>query len=277
MGIYTNAISGGNTVGPLICGFVVQGLSWRWHKWIAVIFTATNFLAVFFFVPETRYERNSESRGTSASTSHQPLPRPGFGPQHEKQDGPGVREVEHSDTQLPKKTVTQELSLWSGTPKTNLLKMFVRPLPMIVYPSVIYSFLCYSISLVIVVAVNMLNSFVLQAPPYNWQPHINGLINIPGLIGNIIGAYLGGLLVDIFCDWRTRRNNGIFDPESRLYMIIFPFLFTPAGCLLFGYGVERTLHWMSLFFGYGMISVALTAVSGSLVNWCSPVQTDCEL
>jgi len=63
---------------------------------------------------------------------------------------------------------------------------------MIVYPAVIYSFLCYSISLVIVVAVNILNSFVLQAPPYNWSPEINGLINIPGLLGNIVGSFVGG-------------------------------------------------------------------------------------
>lgn len=28
MGIYMNAISGGNTIGPLICGFVVQSLGW---------------------------------------------------------------------------------------------------------------------------------------------------------------------------------------------------------------------------------------------------------
>lgn len=30
LGIYMNAIAGGNTLGPLICGFVVTGLSWRW-------------------------------------------------------------------------------------------------------------------------------------------------------------------------------------------------------------------------------------------------------
>lgn len=30
LGIYMNAIAGGNTVGPLICGFVVTSLSWRW-------------------------------------------------------------------------------------------------------------------------------------------------------------------------------------------------------------------------------------------------------
>jgi MFS family permease len=32
MGIYMNSISGGNTIGPLICGFVVQNIGWRWHK-----------------------------------------------------------------------------------------------------------------------------------------------------------------------------------------------------------------------------------------------------
>jgi hypothetical protein len=43
-------------------------------------------------------------------------------------------------------------------------------------------------------------------------------------------------------------------------MLAIPFLLTSAGCVLFGYGVQYTLSWVSLFFGYGMISVALTAV-----------------
>jgi hypothetical protein len=67
-----------------------------------------------------------------------------------------------------------------------------RPFPMIVYPAVIYAFLCYSISLIITIAVNVLNPFVLQAPPYNWSAQINGLINIPGILGNLIGAWVGG-------------------------------------------------------------------------------------
>lgn len=67
--------------------------------------------------------------------------------------------------------------------------------------------------------------------------------------------------MDIWCKRRTKSNLGIFEPESRLYMLIIPFLLTSAGCILFGYGVQETLSWVALFFGYGLISVALTAVS----------------
>lgn len=169
--------------------------------------------------------------------------------------------------------------MWSGVaPNTNLLKMFIRPLPMFAYPCVIYAFLGYAVSLVLTVSVNILNPFVLQAPPYNWSPMINGLINLPGFIGNVAGSFAGGWLVDVFCDWRTRRNGGVFEPENRLYLGVLPLVITGTGCLLFGYGVEKTLHWTSLFFGYGMVSFALTAVPTITMAYVSdcvlPVNSD---
>lgn len=279
MGVYMNSIAGGNTIGPLICGFIITSLSWRWHKWIAVIFTAITFFTVLLFVPETRYFRdeNQNVAGNMASGSE------------EDQVGLAGKQGSVKDTStevpaearpaIPKKTWSQEMSLWSGfAPNTNLLKMFMRPFPMFVYPCVIFAFLGYAVSLVLTVSVNILNSFVLQAPPYSWSPMVNGLINIPGLIGNVFGAYAGGWLVDVFCDWRARRNDGLFEPESRLYLLVVPMLITGAGCLLFGYGVERTLNWTSLFFGYGMVSVALTAVPTITMAYVSdcllPVNSD---
>ncbi|KAF2104890.1 MFS general substrate transporter [Rhizodiscina lignyota] len=243
MGIYMNFISGGNTIGPLICGFVITGATWRWHKWISVILTAINFVAVVLFVPETRYDRSSMPLATTESDLALPSA------------------LDKEVDQLPKKTWLQELSLWSGTAKdTNLFEMFVRPLPMLAYPAVMFAFLGYAVSLAWVAAINILNSFILQAPPYNWKPSINGLINIPGLLGNLFGAFTSGWVVDRYSDWRAKKNNGVFQPETRLFMLIIPTIIVPAGCILFGYGVERTLHWTSLFFGYGMVSVGLTAV-----------------
>ncbi|KAK4647839.1 uncharacterized protein QC761_104890 [Podospora bellae-mahoneyi] len=277
MGVYMNFISGGNTVGPLVCGFVVTGLSWRWHKWIAAMLTGINFVTVVLMVPETRYHRVEVTGegGQQVSESED------NGQEKGKVRGDGEQGQQREGiVAVPKKSWVQELSLWSGTPKddTSLWKMFLRPLPMFAYPCVIYSFLGYAVSLVLTVAVNILNSFVLQAPPYSWSPTVNGLINIPGFIGNLLGSFAGGWLVDKFCDWRSRKNNGVFEPENRLYLCILPLLITGAGCVLFGYGVERTLHWTSLFFGYGMVSFALTAVPTITMAYVSdsllPVNSD---
>lgn len=278
MGIYMNSIAGGNTVGPLICGFIITSLSWRWHKWIAAIFTGVTFITVVLFVPETRYFRdeNRNVYGSLATSSEDQM-----SPAEQKKDASNTTTEVSPETQIlvPKKPWRQEMSLWSGlTPNTNLLRMFLRPFPMFVYPCVIFAFLGYAVSLVLTVSVNILNPFVLQAPPYSWSPMINGLINIPGFIGNVFGAYAGGWLVDFLCDWRARRNQGLFEPESRLILLVVPMLITGAGCLLFGYGVERTLHWTSLFFGYGMVSVALTAVPTITMAYVSdcllPVNAD---
>ena len=285
MGIYMNFISGGNTLGPLICGFVITGLSWRWHKWIAFILTAINFVTVVLFVPETRYYRNESQSAGSSTPRTMPSSREEVAVRADEEKGVATEVTPHPTTAItsppetPKKTWKQDLSLWSGlAPDTNIFKMFVRPIPMFLYPCVIYSFLGYAVSLVLVVAINILNPFVLQAPPYSWSPMINGLINIPGLIGNVIGGYAGGWLVDVFCDRMTRRNKGIFEPENRLYLCILPLLITGAGCLLFGYGVEKTMHWTSLFFGYGMVAFALTAIPTITMAYVSdcllPVNSD---
>ncbi|KAL2353778.1 major facilitator superfamily domain-containing protein [Cryomyces antarcticus] len=276
MGIYMNAISGGNTVGPLICGFVVQSIGWRWHKWISVIFTAVNFFVVAFFCPETRYDRDSAQNLTTSSVMS--LSSDEEQGVVEKTASQGAKEVPSSLASqaitVPKKTWRQEISLWSGTPTdTSLVKLFIRPFPLLVYPAVIFAFLGYAVALAWVVAINILNSFVLQAPPYNWGPSINGLINIPGLLGNIFGAFAGGWLVDGYSDWRAKRNGGVFQPETRLTLLIIPTLLVPAGCLVFGYGVQQTLNWTSLFFGYGMVAVGLTAVPTITMTYVS----DCYL
>lgn len=173
---------------------------------------------------------------------------------------------------VPKKPWFKQLALWSQVPKdVSLVELFLRPFPLIVYPEVVFSTLATAFALAWVVGINILNSFVLQAPPYSWSPAINGLINIPGLLGNICGALVGGPLVDWYSDWRARKNGGVFRPESRLTLLIFPALMVPAGCLAFGYGVQYSLHWTSMFFGYGMVAVGLTTIPCITMTYISDI------
>lgn len=240
---------------------------------MAAIFTGVTFLAIVFFVPETRYDRDfSQSFGASLPTpstrSASEDDESRYTPVEEKttnHTANGTQPVppyeQQQPPQLPKKTRLQDMHLFSGRSPTSLTTLFLRPFPLIAYPAVIFAFLAYAASLAWVVAVNILNSFVLEAPPYNWGAAQDGLINIAGLIGNLIGALSGGWLVDRYCDWRTRRTAGVFRPESRLFLLVVPLVAVPAGCVLFGFGVQDRLGWASLFVAYGAISVGLCAVS----------------
>lgn len=255
MGWYQNAICGGNTIGPLICGFVITHSTWRVHKWHAFGLMAINFLTVVLFVPETSYQRsfNEDSETRRASSGLSPTASGSDQGAGDYEKGlPTVMTALPSafhpePVMVQKKSQLQNMKLWSGLPKEKtLIKLFLRPIPLVAYPAVIFAFLGWAASLSWVVAINVLNSFVLQAHPYSWRPEINGLINIPGLLGNLFGAWIGGGVVDRYSDWQSKRHDGVFQPEYRLHLLIVPAIIVPVGCLAFGYGVDNHLHWTAL-------------------------------
>ena len=149
MGVYMNFISGGNTIGPLLCGFITSSVGWRWHKWLAFILTAINFLAVVFLCPETRYDRSYMETlpvSTTASSSSSVVKLSDEEAPIQKITSSNEKEVQtQRPSQIPPKTYAQQLSLWTGVPKdTSLLRLFLRPFPFIAYPAVAFSFLGYA-------------------------------------------------------------------------------------------------------------------------------------
>lgn len=96
------------------------------------------------FVPETRYDRSSlESETPSTSTSSE---RVGSGSDNETEKiaSGHTRETREDSASQVNKSYFQQLSLWSGVADTNIVKLFLRPFPMIVYPAVAFSFLGYA-------------------------------------------------------------------------------------------------------------------------------------
>jgi len=73
-------------------------------------------------------------------------------------------------------------------------------------------------------------------PPYNFGDVGIGLLNLPAFIGTLIGFVWGGPLSDWSIVWFTKKNNGIYEPEMRLYLATLPALLGPVGLFLYGYG-----------------------------------------
>jgi hypothetical protein len=178
--------------------------------------------AIFFFFPETRYVRKLVAPGERTVGEF-------------KAREHNVEETTESlSSEIPKITFLQSLKPWTSINReVNWFKLFLRPWPLLIYPAVLYATLNFSTLVAWTLCISNTYASIYQAPPYKMTPGINGLIKVPSLIGSILGALCGGELTDRFAKWHARRNNGVFEPESRLVLLVIPFLIVPTGLLLF--------------------------------------------
>ncbi|PVH69753.1 MFS general substrate transporter [Cadophora sp. DSE1049] len=103
LGIYTLLLLGGKNLVPLVSAAIIERLDWRWVFWIVAMVVGFCGVLLFFFVPETFWDRSpvpkSRSRKPSNTTSRfslfsgmrspKPPPAPAPATQLEKQ-GDGV-------------------------------------------------------------------------------------------------------------------------------------------------------------------------------------------
>lgn len=102
-------------------------------------------------------------------------------------------------------------------------------------PAVMFTAVQYGALLAWTSVVFITQPAIFGAPPYNFDAAGIGLLALPGFIGSVFGVIYGGLLSDWSILFFARRNNGIYEPEMRLYLSAVPVLLEPAGIWLYGY------------------------------------------
>lgn len=84
----------------------------------------------------------------------------------------------------------------------------------------------------------------------------------------ILGFLVVGALVDWSAKWMTERNNGIYEPEFRIVLVIPQLIIGWAG--LFGFGVvspnmvDYFWFWPVFFFGIVVMGMVIGAVASAL-------------
>ena len=76
-----------------------------------------------------------------------------------------------------------------------------------------------------------------------------------------------GQLSDWVSVYMARRNNGMFEPEHRLWVFLIALVLHPFGCLLFGIGAAHNIHWVGLAFGLGLFCATLPMGSSIAYNY----------
>ena len=79
-------------------------------------------------------------------------------------------------------------------------------------------------------------------------------------MGAVLGCPAGGLGSDILVKWITKRRNGYFQPEFRLWALIPIFFICPAGLFLWGAGIQNHLPAIVPIVGWAIVYAVLCAI-----------------
>lgn len=269
MGIFTCSLFGSLAIGPVVSGVMSLEYDWRSYWWVDFAMFAFLLAWIIAFIPETKWHRSPEKENVQPGTVD-------------------AIECEDDDEKLAdEKFPTEHIETASSTPSTqflgkggpskrqflpfqndpaegwkNVLRPFWVPAKLCYYPIVIWASFCYSGGACLTIIVNMTQSMVFSAPPYNFSSAAVGYSNFATLGGIFVGLLTAGPLSDWVCKTMTVRNGGIREPEMRLFALIPYFVFMTIGCVITGVGYEKQWSWpIILVCGWGFMAVATSSVT----------------
>ncbi|KAF2096303.1 MFS transporter [Rhizodiscina lignyota] len=244
MGIWMLIFTLGPPSGPFFMGFVAYHIGYRWIYWIFAIINAVQFVAYFFFGPETRYLRSG---------------------------------VTHTGSTFKKEYLTfGRLDPTPLKPVEFISPIFLARYASITIPTITYTIVFCFASVFLTVEIPQI--FI---PKFNFNPQQIGLQFLGIMVGTIIGEQLGGPLSDVWINRKTRKNgNGIRpEPEYRLWLSYFGFMLVIIGLIVFGVQVNNAAvgHWdVSPIVGIAIAGAGNQIITTILVTYaidCHPEQS----
>ncbi|KAM0083661.1 hypothetical protein ACKRZS_004113 [Fusarium odoratissimum] len=270
------------SLGPFIAGYITTGQGWRWVWWWNAILFGAFFILVCFCYEETKYftggslapvQRDVED--DSKSAADRPWPA-SVAVEEGSQHNPYAVRVNYN---IPKKTYWQRLALTttsssSGGLRTLLSHMYQPIILLTTVPAVAYTALAYGILVATSDVMSTTLSLYMTKPPYTFAPNEIGLMNLSKLVGSTIGTLIVGPVSDTLILWLAHRNDGIYEPETRLWSLV-PFLpFIPAGALLFGLGLQNGLPWPIIAVALALFKLGMAPVNSITITYLTDSYQD---
>ncbi|KAJ5712987.1 uncharacterized protein N7483_010168 [Penicillium malachiteum] len=266
--------STGAFLGPVASGYIVDSQGWRWTWWWCVIFFGVTLICVFFFFEESKYVPVLDGQIVAV----QPQVTAAEAPRDKKDnvqaddDGevsnPGVLSTQvmiNPDIQL--KTYGERMAWITPTPESMWPHFWQPIVTLFTFPAVTYAAITYGSTLAWFAIMTSLQASYMLLPPYNFDAIGVGLMNVAPFVGAVIGFPVGGWLSDKSILWLSKRNNGIYEPEMRLWLALPVAILGPASILMFGLGLAYGVHWSLLAVGFGVYGFTLASISGISLSY----------
>ncbi|KAF9257090.1 MFS general substrate transporter [Marasmius fiardii PR-910] len=231
--IWSFSIMSGITLGPLLYSYVIQNLSWQMGFWFVSIPLGIGILLVFFFVPETTFNRPPTNGGKVADSEKRSIDKDSsVSPKAQSPVPPPTRS-----------SCISQFKIWNGVfSNTSLIKIFLRPFPFLLSPVSLFIFLVHGMQTVWLSLLPICSSTIFTIE-YGFDASQIGLTNLGGIVGIVLATAITGPLTDWGTIWLSKHNNGIYEPEFRIFFI------ATMLCGTFGYagwavGTTHNMPWI---------------------------------
>jgi len=143
----------------------------------------------------------------------------------------------------------------------------MRPIKVILKPTVFLSCFYYLLTFAWVVGINTTLSIFLT-PLYNFGPKQIGYFYFTPIVAALLGEITGHWLHDLIATSYIKRHSGHFEPEVRLRAIFISVPFMIAGLVGLGFALEEGYHYMvtSVFWGLYVFGIMITTVALNAYN-----------
>lgn len=281
VGLYNWSLYAGAFLSPIPAGFLASAAGWRWINVMYFIVGIVTTVFMFLFFEETMFYRShtadefldaapsQATDETKAASSSCPTSDKGndlaVATSHESQ--PPTEETGEAYRVRP---FVQRLKLTSARDarQPNAFKFVLLPLQLMRYPSILFSGVLIGGVLAWFNVFTGTMALVFGNAPYDFSTNMIGLTYLACLIGASFGCVFAGWFTDWVAVFLARRNNGIKEPEARLWAALIPLVLHPAGCVLYGVGAAHGVHWVGLCFGLGLVTFGIVMGSTLALSYC---------
>lgn len=261
LGFYSFLLLGGKNLVPLLASFVFEKLDRRWLFWILAIVLFIDFVLLFFFAPETFWERvpipDKRSREETAAA-------------REALKGEEVHNsfAYREEPSIVKKTFVQELRMFHGRHSRDKWWMvLLRPFVLLLYPNILFGALIYTFAVVWLILISETISHIFTHDPYNYSRIVVGLFYVSPFIGGTLGSVVAGKISDFLARYLVRRNNGQYEPEFRLLMLAPVLVTVVMGLIGFGWASEVHDIWIGPVVFFGILGFGCSLASTTAITY----------
>ncbi|KAI0264618.1 MFS general substrate transporter [Gloeopeniophorella convolvens] len=233
---------------PFAFGFLVARANWRWSYGIGSMYGGFVLFLIVFFGRETMYDRGVKGIPPRSST--------------------GLRYRIETLLGVTGLRMAKYRASWAEAVSAPV-KLIWRPhlLSILVFEGLLFGF---------GIGINVTNAVFLGTPPpigYGFTPYATaGAYGTP-IVAVFIGELIGHFLNDAVMHITTRRNNGVFEAESRLWVCYLAVPLYVCGFVVLGASFQDHLSVGALVMGWGIAEVAImvnTVAIYAYANDCFP-------